>query len=167
MRLRTNAFKVYLASPLGFSPELKSYRDKIKRTLAKLGCAVLDPWEPKFHKVIEEARAIQDWPARIAAFRDVARQIGKANEGMIRSCDAVLGVLDGPELDSGTVSEIGFGAALGKKCYGLRTDFRSCGDFDGIPINLQVLYWIESSGGRLFRKIAEMDFSIPQSEEVS
>jgi hypothetical protein len=40
----------------------------------------------------------------------------------------------------------------------LRTDFRNSGDFDGIPINLQVLYWIESSGGRLFRRIDEIKF---------
>jgi nucleoside 2-deoxyribosyltransferase len=152
--------KVYLASPLGFSPEWKSYRDKIKRRITDLGCTILDPWDPKFHKVIEEARAIQDWPARTKAFKDVARQIGKANEEMIRSCDVVLGVLDGPELDSGTVSEMGFAAGLGKRCYGLRTDFRSSGDFDGIPINLQVLYWIESSGGRLFRRIEEISVSL-------
>jgi nucleoside 2-deoxyribosyltransferase len=150
--------QVYLASPLGFSPELKSYRDKIKRRLTELGCTILDPWDPKFHKVIEEARAIQDWSARIAAFKEIAGRIGKANEDMIRSCDIVLGVLDGPELDSGTVSEIGFGAGLGKKCYGLRTDFRNSGDFDGVPINLQVLYWIEVSGGKLFRRIDEISF---------
>ena len=65
-------------------------------------------------------------------------------------------MLDGPELDSGTVSEIGFAAGVGKKCYGLCTDFRDCGDFEGLSINLQVLYWIESSGGRLFREIEEM-----------
>jgi len=41
--------KIYLASPLGFSPELKSYRDKIKGRLAELGCTVLDPWEGPFH----------------------------------------------------------------------------------------------------------------------
>jgi len=65
-------------------------------------------------------------------------------------------VLDGFELDSGTVSEIGFTAALGKKCCGLRTDFRNSGDFEGIPINLQMLYCIESSGGKLFRRISEI-----------
>jgi nucleoside 2-deoxyribosyltransferase len=46
---------------------------------------------------------------------------------MIRSCDLILAVLDGTELDSGTVSEIGFTAGLGKRRYGLRTDFRDCG----------------------------------------
>jgi nucleoside 2-deoxyribosyltransferase len=148
---------VYLASPLGFSPEWKYYRDKIKRRLSELGCTVLDPWEGPFHTAIAEASAIQDWPSRVAAFKDIAARIGKANDEMIRSCDVVLGVLDGAELDSGTVSEIGFAAALDKKCYGLRTDFRDCGEFDGMPFNLQVLYWIEASGGKLFRSISEIE----------
>jgi nucleoside 2-deoxyribosyltransferase len=152
--------KVYLASPLGFSPELKTYRGKIKRRLSEIGCTVLDPWEQPFHEAIEKASTIQDWPSRVEAFKEIVVQIGKANEDMIRSCDIVLGVLDGTELDSGTVSEIGFAAALGKKCHGLRTDFRNSGDFDGIPINLQVLYWIESSGGKLFRGISEILFQI-------
>jgi nucleoside 2-deoxyribosyltransferase len=149
---------VYLASPLGFSPEWKTYRDKIKQRLAEIGCRVFDPWDQKFYGAIEEAGAIQEWPARVAAFKEIAAQIGKANDDMIRSCDVLLGVLDGPELDSGTVSEIGFAAALGKKCYGLRTDFRDCGEFDGLPFNLQVLYWIESGGGKLFRRISEISF---------
>lgn len=119
---------------------------------------MLDPWDQPFHEPIQDAHTIQDWRARIAAFKEIAGQIGKANEDMIRSCDFVLAVVDGAEVDSGVAGEIGFAAGLGKKCYGLRTDFRNCGDFDGIPINLQVLYWIESSGGRLFRKVEEIRF---------
>lgn len=147
---------VYLASPLGFSPEWKFYKEKIERRLTELGCTILDPWEGPFHDAIVEASTIQDWPSRVSAFKEIAAQIGKANEEMIRSCHILLGVLDGAELDSGTASEIGFAAALGKKCYGLRTDFRDSGDFDGIPINLQVLYWIEASGGRLYKRIEEI-----------
>jgi nucleoside 2-deoxyribosyltransferase len=149
---------VYLASPLGFSPELKVYSEKIKQRLLEIGCSVLDPWDQPFHAHIQAAHTIQDWSARVAAFKAIAAQIGKANEEMIRSCDIVLGVLDGPEIDSGSVSEIGFAAGLGKRCYGLRTDFRDCGEFDGQPFNLQVLYWIEFSGGRLFRRIEEIVF---------
>jgi nucleoside 2-deoxyribosyltransferase len=147
---------VYLASPLGFSPEWKGYRDKIKRRLHELGWTVLDPWEQPFRPTIEEASSIRDWHARVEAFEAIARQIGKANENLIRSCDIVVGVLDGPELDSGTVSEIGFGAGIGKRCFGLRTDFRDCGEFDGQPFNLQVLYWIEFSGGVLYRRIEDI-----------
>lgn len=149
---------MYLASPLGFSPEWKTYRDKIKRRLNELGCTVFDPWEQPFRPTIEEASIIEDWRFRVAAFKAIATQIGKANEEAIRASDIVFGVLDGAELDSGVVSEIGFAAALGKKCYGLRTDFRDCGEFDGLPFNLQVLYWIESSGGKLFRKVDEIAF---------
>jgi nucleoside 2-deoxyribosyltransferase len=146
----------YLASPLGFSPEWKTYRDKIKRRLHELECTVLDPWEQPLRPEIEEASAVHDSSARVEVFRKIAREIGKINEDLIRSCDVILGVLDGAELDSGTVSEIGFAAGLGKRCYGLRTDFRDCGDFEGLPFNLQVLYWIESSGGKLFRRIADI-----------
>ncbi|MGB6067030.1 MAG: nucleoside 2-deoxyribosyltransferase [Desulfomonilaceae bacterium] len=149
--MERTTFSVYLASPLGFSPEWKSYKDKIKRRLNELGHSVFDPWDQPFRPTIEEASTIEDWSARVAAFKAIATQIGKANEEAIRVSDIVFEVLDEAELDSGAVSEIGFGAGLGKRCYGLRTDFRNSGDSDGIPINLQVLYWIESSGGQLFR----------------
>jgi nucleoside 2-deoxyribosyltransferase len=147
---------IYLASPLGFSEELTTYRNRIRERLQGMGLTVLDPWEGSYGTAIVEAARLQDWSARVKAFKAIATRIGKANEHMIRSCDMVLGVLDGTEPDAGTVSEIGFAAGLGKKCYGLRTDFRDCGDLLGIPFNLQVLYWIESSGGSLFRRIDEI-----------
>ena len=108
--------------------------------------------------MIKDARAITDWQERVAALAEVARQIGRMSEQAIRDTDLILGVLDGVELDSGTVCEIGFAAWLGKRCYGLRTDFRDLGDFECLPLNLQVLYFIESSGGKLFRRIEDIEF---------
>jgi hypothetical protein len=70
---------VYLASPLGFSPELKTYRDRIKQRLTDMGCSILDPWEGTFHNVIADAHAITDWPARVEAFKRIAVRIGKSN----------------------------------------------------------------------------------------
>jgi hypothetical protein len=64
----------------------------------------LDPWGRTFQAAIEKASAFQDWPSRVQAFKDIAVQIGKANENMILSCEILLSVLHGPELDSGTVS---------------------------------------------------------------
>ena len=87
--------KVYLTSPLCFSPEWKTYRDKIKRRLNELGHTGLDPWDQQFRAAIEEASTIEDWSARLTAFKSVATRIGRANEEMIRACDVVLGVLDG------------------------------------------------------------------------
>ena len=57
-----------------------------------------------------------------------------------------------------TAAEIGFAVGIGKRCYGLRTDWRDCGDYVGLPVNLQVLHFIEKSGGKLFRRIEEIEF---------
>jgi nucleoside 2-deoxyribosyltransferase len=149
--------KVYLASPLGFSHEYRSYLERIKTRLHQLGYEVFDPWEQPFSKAIREAFGIADHDERIRAFTRLAREIGAANEDGIRDSDILLGVLDGAEVDSGCAAEIGFGVGIGKQCHGLRTDWRDSGEF-GLPMNLQVLYFIEKSGGELFRSIEEIEF---------
>jgi len=148
---------VYLASPLGFSPEYRSYRERIKARLVELGYEVFDPWVQPFSKAIHEASGIDDYHERVAAFARLAEQIGAANADAIRKCDILLGVLDGADVDSGTAAEIGFAMAIGKRCFGLRTDWRDSGEF-GLPLNLQVLHFIEKSGGKLFRRIEEIEF---------
>ena len=148
--------KIYLASPLGFSPENKPYLEKVKARLHELGYEVFDPWEQPFSKAIREASRIEDYHERLEAYTSLAKDIGIANENAIRECDLLLGVLDGLEVDSGTVVEIGFAAGIAKRCYVLRTDWRDSGEF-GLPLNLQVLHFIEMSGGRLFRSIEEIE----------
>jgi nucleoside 2-deoxyribosyltransferase len=149
---------VYLASPLGFSPELFPYREKVRARLTGLGCSLFDPWEPdQYAADLERAHRLPDYGERVAALARVAAAIGRLNEEGIRRSDAVLGVLDGTEVDSGTASEIGFAAGLGKRCYGLRTDLRDSGDFTGLPVNLQLLHFIERSGGKIFRSIGEIE----------
>jgi hypothetical protein len=61
------------------------------------------------------------------------------------------------EPDSGTAAEVGYAAALGKPVFGLRTDSRPCGDFPGLPLNAQLLYFVEASGGRLYSAIGDLD----------
>jgi nucleoside 2-deoxyribosyltransferase len=148
---------IYLASPLGFSPENGAYLKKVKRRLVGLGFEVFDPWEQKgFEEVLQDAFARDSYLERVVAFRKLASDIGAGNERGIAQADIVLAILDGAEVDSGTASEVGFGSALGKRCYGLRTDVRDSGDFVGIQINLQVLHFIERTGGVLFRSIEEI-----------
>ena len=150
--------KVYLASPLGFSRENDHYREKIKARLRQLDCTVFDPWEQEeVSNRIEAAMSIPDSAERAEAIIEAARFTGGVNAEGIRNSDVVLAVLDGEEPDSGTVSEVGYGAGLGKKCYGLRTDFRDSGDLPGLSLNLQVQFFIEHSGGRLFRSIEDLE----------
>lgn len=149
---------VYLASPLGFSRENNPYRERIKARLYELGCSVFDPWEQEeVAQLIEAAMSMEAGDERARAIKEAARFTGAVNAQGIKGSDLVLAVLDGTEPDSGTVAELGYGAGIGKRCFGLRTDFRDCGDFPGVPLNLQVLHFIETSGGTLFRHIEDIE----------
>jgi len=149
--------RLYLASPLGFSPENRDYLARVKERLAELGVEVFDPWaQEQFAAQLAAAASEENFSRRAAAFAHIAREIGACNEAGIRWADSLLAVVDGAEVDSGTAAEVGFAAGLGKRCYGLRTDLRDSGDFLGVPVNLQLLHFIETSGGALFRSIAEI-----------
>ncbi len=152
--------KLYLASPLGFCPEHDDYRTRIKAHLAAQGHQVVDPWE--LHEVeqqIKTALSSSDPVQQHHAIQQAAAYAGQANAEAIRGCDAVFAVLDGAEPDSGTVAEVGYAAGLGKVCYGLRADRRNMGELPGLPLNLQLLYFITASGGTLFRSLAAVQIS--------
>jgi nucleoside 2-deoxyribosyltransferase len=126
--------------------------------LHELGFEIFNPWEQPFSKAIREASRIENHDDRLAAYTRLAHDIGAANENGIRESDTLLAVLDGAEVDSGCAAEIGFAVGIAKPVFGLRTDWRDTGEF-GLPINLQILHFIEKSGGRLFRSIEEIQFS--------
>lgn len=71
----------------------------------------------------------------------------------------MLAVLDGPDADSGTVAEIGYAFARGKKIVGYRGDFRLAGDNVGSTVNLQVEHLIEASSGEV---AATLGLSFPR-----
>jgi nucleoside 2-deoxyribosyltransferase len=74
---------------------------------------------------------------------------------MIAECSGVLAVLDGPDVDSGSASEIGSAAALGKPIVGWRSDLRLTGDNEAASVNLQVEYFVASTGGAVFRDLRD------------
>lgn len=135
---------VYLAGPLGFSPVTQRwYDDVLLPAVRAAGLEPLDPWaDPDAGTEFATADAVADRTERAAAFRRVNERLAAANEAMLRACDAVLAVLDGVDVDSGTAAEIGFAAALGKPVVGLRLDVRQTGDNEGTTVNLQVEHWL-------------------------
>lgn len=150
--------RVYLASPLGFSPETLGYREKVAQRLESLGLEVIDPWVPPQEvEAIGRALLLTDHEERVREFGCIAARIGARNEEGILRADFLLGVIDGAELDSGTCAEIGFASGAGKRVYALRTDLRDSGEFVGIAVNLQIVRFIERSGGRIFRSIDDIE----------
>ena len=119
---------------------------------------VLNPWDNHvFDRELEEANAERrDYARRTALFAHFNRQAARANEEAIRRCDIVVGVLDGIDVDSGTAGEMGIAYGIGKRVYGLRTDFRLTGDNIAAGVNLQVRHWIEASGGAYTTSVADL-----------
>jgi nucleoside 2-deoxyribosyltransferase len=150
--------KVYVASPLGFTPAGRSWSEEVVLpALVAAGLEPLDPWmlTPEVDTALAAALVLADGPGRRTSLADVNRRIGEANAFLIREADGMLAVLDGTDVDSGTAAEIGFASALGKAVVGLRTDLRLAGDNDGAVVNLQVEYFIRVTGGPIVTDAAE------------
>ena len=144
---------IYLAGPLGFSEAGRAFVPRLKRGLAAKGHRIIDPF------ALTDTRKVQRMrygAAKRAAWRKLNRVIGAANRAAIDRCDAVVAVLDGVDVDSGTAAEIGYAFARGKRIVGYRGDFRLSADNEGATVNLQVEYFIRESGGTIVTTVAEL-----------
>ena len=83
-------------------------------------------------------------PAKREAWRTLNLEMGATNRAAIDAADAVVAVLDGVDVDSGTAAEIGYAFARGKLIVGYRGDFRLSADNEGSIVNLQVEYFIRA-----------------------
>lgn len=155
--------RIYLASPLGFAASTRGYMVELIGQLSHV-VTVINPWDDtSFSADFELAHALTDINERREHFHRINLGIGAKNERMIRSVDALVAVLDGVDVDSGTAGEIGFAYGLGKKTYGLRTDFRMTGDNEAAGINLQLRYFIERSGGSYHASVESLLAALRQS----
>jgi nucleoside 2-deoxyribosyltransferase len=145
--------RIYAAGPLGFTPYGADYQaDEILDRLSSAGFDPSDPWDTP-----REASAIYAMgdAANLEDLKFANQEVGKNNIALIRSSDAVLAILDGTDVDSGTASEIGYAAALGIPVVGLRLDSRVTGDNRAAQVNLQVEAFIEQNDGTIARTLDE------------
>lgn len=154
--------KVYLASPLGFAESTRDFMSIIESQIAACGYTVVNPWHLADPQQFEAA-LMENTEQRRQALHKVNMEVAAKNEKAIRECEMVVAVLDGPDVDSGTASEIGFAYALGKRIYGYRGDFRIAGDNEGSLVNLQVEYWIENSGGCIVKNLDALQQRLAES----
>lgn len=148
--------RLYLASPLGFSDSGKTFKDTVlKPALIQLGLEVIDPWTLIDSKKLEAINSLAVGK-RKAAWQKLNLEIGKQNQFQIDRADAVLAILDGSDVDSGTAAEVGYAFAQKKKIFGYRSDFRLASDNEGAIVNLQVEYFILASGGRIVTQLSQL-----------
>jgi nucleoside 2-deoxyribosyltransferase len=158
--------RAYIASPLGFTESGLFYYNSILIPRLQRDFDIRDPWALVTAK---EMSAALTEPDTLPNFR---LEIGKRNYQAINQSDILISILDGQEVDSGTASEVGYAAGLGKTVYGLRTDTRTSGEI-GMPVNLQVAAFIHMNGGCICSTLDALISQIKQrgtclaSEEVN
>ena len=135
--------RCYVASPLGFTEAGRDYYERVYLPALATVVEPVDPWS--LNAMVPEATRP----------RDRALAIGRANAEAIRSCQVLVAHLDGQEPDSGTAAELGYGAALGLRCFGLRSDLRQSGE-PGVAVNLQVQTFVVESGGAMVATLEEL-----------
>jgi len=140
--------RCYVASPLGFSePGRAYYAEQYLPALAE-HVRPVDPWALSLPE--EFAAAAQE--GREHAF---GIEVGERNAAAIGAAQLLIAQLDGQEVDAGTAAEVGYGAALGLPCLGVRSDLRDTGE-PGMRVNLQLEAFIVLSGGFVAGSLDEL-----------
>jgi nucleoside 2-deoxyribosyltransferase len=148
--------RIYVASPLGFAASSDAYREVIRVALTEASLEVLDPWrdpQRRLARAFKAADAIEKTSERKQQYELIDEDAGARNHADLERAHAVLAILDGVDVDSGTAAEVGFAAASGIPVVGLRTDRRQTGENDGCAVNLQVEYFIKMHGGEVFETL--------------
>jgi nucleoside 2-deoxyribosyltransferase len=140
--------RCYVASPLGFSEAGREYY--ARRDLPALAEHVepVDPWALASPEEFAAARARGDEHA-------LGIDVGARNARAIRGAQLLIAQLDGQEVDAGTAAEVGYAAALGLPCLGLRSDLRASGE-PGMRVNLQLEAFVVLSGGFVAGSLGEL-----------
>ena len=153
--------RIYVASPLGFSQAGRHFYDAVLLPLVRgLGVDVVDPWSLTDPGRIAAVQAMPYGAERREAWRRLNREIGATNRAAIDGARAVVAVLDGVDVDSGTAAEIGYAFARGKLIVGYRGDFRLSADNEGGIVNAQVEYFIRESGGTIVERYEDLAASL-------
>jgi nucleoside 2-deoxyribosyltransferase len=153
--------RIYLASPLGFSEAGRHfYHGVLVPFVSGLGFEVLDPWTLTDPRKVQLVQALPYGPAKREAWRELNMEMGAANRAAIDRAEAVVAVLDGADVDSGTAAEIGYAFGRGKLVVGYRGDFRLSADNEGSTVNLQVEYFIRESGGTIVDRYEDLESSL-------
>lgn len=126
--------KIYLAGPL-FSEAERNWDAMLKEQI-----------ESQASALGKEVDVV--WPYQFITAEEIERLGGEAHREIFRRCmtalldtDIVVANLDGTQVDDGTAWEIGFffrNKSENSKIIGIRTDFRSAGDFSHSVVNLMI-----------------------------
>lgn len=151
----------YLAGPLGFSESGRLFHNTVLIPLVlESRFDIRDPWALAPIELIRAVTALPLGEEKKKEWAKVNAVIGRNNAALIEESDLIIAVLDGADVDSGTASEIGYGAALQKPTIGYRSDFRLSADNEGSMVNLQVEYFVRLWGGEIVTNMESLKLAL-------
>ena len=109
-----NGNKVYLASPM-FNQAEKDFNLKIAHLLEEYGYEVFLPQRDGLEAALLEGKSEQE----------LSELIFNIDYQQVLKTDIIFMNIDGRVPDEGANVELGMGYAIGKRCYGFKTDTRS------------------------------------------
>lgn len=149
----------YVAGPEGFSETTRLWHENtLIPMLIKEGAFPLDPWQLTLAEEIGQVGRLVPGGERNIRRRELNQRVARRNYQALKVADFCVASLDGQEIDSGTAAEIGAYYALhngSRPIFARRSDFRSSGE-EGALVNLQVVYFIEQTGGTIVSNINEL-----------
>lgn len=117
--------RIYQAGPL-FSEAEREWHTKLKARLLEAG-----------HDPV--------WPGELVSQKDVKKwgaaaphKIMETDLAALESCDIVVALLDGAQVDDGTAFEVGYAHCRQMPIIGIRTDFRQAGDTRKSTVNAMI-----------------------------
>jgi nucleoside 2-deoxyribosyltransferase len=138
----------YIASPDGFAESTQLWYEVALLPMLRRYVIPLDPWEA-------DVSHIQAAPP--AEKPELWLGLGDHHLETIRDrAKGVIAILDQEPPDDGTVTEVGFAAALNIPVIGYRNDVRMNGR-DGLPYNPMIGAAIRHSGGVAVANLLELE----------
>lgn len=137
--------RIYIAAPMFSYAEL-NYNEMIANKLQSANFDVFLP-QRSGYKLVELMREMTPNKARETIFEKDIKEVEKS--------DIIVVVLDGRTIDEGACVELGYGYALGKICYGLKTDPRTMMNGQINPMISECLNSILSSVDELISVLKE------------
>jgi len=142
------SYLVYIAGPL-FSQAEYEFLEKMVDCLAQT--SHLDPIK-NFFLPHRDGGELGKGPTRT--------QIFNLDTNTLKQAEIVVALLDGPDVDSGTCIELGIAHSLGKKIFGIITDFRSYLTNDRESQRPNLMVWgVCEEGNTLFHTLTELSES--------
>ena len=149
---------IYLAHSLGYSEAGQEFLlyEMIPR-IGAIGFNIIDPWISEWSEEFNKAAKLRFSKKKIELYKEHQKRLTKRDIDNVKKSNLVVAILDGPIVDEGVASTIGFAYGLKKPMIGYLSDHRQYAGFGMLTINPQIEYFIKERDGKIVKDLDELE----------